>query len=313
MFTDLNQELLEVKDNLRKKAKYEEHIERLNTYLSEEKRKKYQLESLLEKEEEDVARLERFTLTSVFYSMIGKKMEKLDQEQKEVLAAKLKYTEVIETIEDVERELSEFRTLLAPIADAPIRYQTIIREKEKLIKDSNSIWSEKLYDLADKEADLQTNLNEYNEAIGAGELAVGALERALSSLDSAKGWSTFDMFGGGMVSTAMKHSRLDDAKKHIHQAQNKLRVFQDELLDIKHHFDSTIEVGGMLTFADYFFDGLIVDWMVHGKITQSYDQTSQIIGRVSRLLGSLIDQRGQMEEELLSVKEEKKNLLESSS
>lgn len=313
MFTDLNQELLEVKDNLRKKAKYEEHIERLNTYLSEEKRKKYQLESLLEKEEEDVARLERFTLTSVFYSMIGKKMEKLDQEQKEALAAKLKYTEAIETIEDVERELSEFRTLLAPIGDAPIRYQTIIREKERLIKDSNSIWSEKLYDLADKEADLQTNLNEYNEAIGAGELAVGALERALSSLDSAKGWSTFDMFGGGMVSTAMKHSRLDDAKKHIHQAQNKLRVFQDELLDIKHHFDSTIEVGGILTFADYFFDGLIVDWMVHGKITQSYDQTSQIIGRVSRLLGSLIDQRDQMEEELLSVKEDKKNLLESSS
>ncbi|WP_339146668.1 MULTISPECIES: hypothetical protein [unclassified Sutcliffiella] len=312
MFTDLNQQLLEVKDNLRKKAKYEEHIERLNTYLAEEKRKKYQLESLLEKEEEDVARLERFTLTSVFYSMIGKKLEKLDQEQKEVLAAKLKYTEAIETIEDVEQELSEFRVLLAPVINAPIRYQAIIREKERLIQDSDSIWSVKLYDLADKEADLQTNLNEYNEAIGAGDLALVALERALSSLDSAKGWSTFDMFGGGMVSTAMKHSRLDDAKKHIHQAQNKLRVFQDELLDIKHHFDSTIEVGGMLTFADYFFDGLIVDWMVHGKITQSYEQTSQIIGRVSRLLGSLKGQRDQMEEEWFSVKEEKKNLLESS-
>ncbi len=157
MFTDLNQELLEVKDNMRKKAKYEEHIERLNTYLTEEKRKKYQLESLLEKEEEDVARLERFTLTSVFYSMIGKKTEKLDQEQKEVLAAKLKYTEAIETIEDVEQELAEFRALLAPVVNAPVRYQTIIREKERLIQDSDSIWSVKLYELADKEADLQTN------------------------------------------------------------------------------------------------------------------------------------------------------------
>ncbi|KMJ59940.1 hypothetical protein AB685_03570 [Bacillus sp. LL01] len=312
MFTDLNQELLEVKDNLRKKAKYAEHIDRLNTYLTEEKRKKYQLESLLEKEEEDVARLERFTLTSVFYSMIGKKLEKLDQEQKEVLSAKLKYTEVIETIEDVERELAEFQALLIPVANAPIRYEKIIREKERLIHDSNSVWSVKLFDLADREADLQSNLNEYNEAITAGDSAIHALERALSSLDSAKGWSTFDMFGGGLVSTAIKHSRLDDAKAHIHQAQNKLRVFQDELLDIKHHFDSTIEVGGMLTFADYFFDGLIVDWMVHGKITQSYDQTSQIIGRVSTLLESLRGQRDQMEEELLSVKEEKKNLLEAS-
>ncbi|MGD6873522.1 hypothetical protein ACQCU1_15200 [Sutcliffiella horikoshii] len=312
MFTDLNQELLEVKDNLRKKAKYEEHIERLSTYLAEEKRKKIQLESLLEKEEDDVARLEGFTLTSVFYSMIGKKLEKLDQEQKEALVAKLKYTEAVETIQDVEQELAEFQALLAPVANAPVRYEKIIREKEKLIHDSNSVWSVKLFDLADKEADLQTNLNEYDEAIDAGQLALHALERALSSLDSAKGWSTFDMFGGGMVSTAMKHSRLDEAKAHIHQAQNKLRVFQDELLDIKHHFDSTIEVGGMLTFADYFFDGLIVDWMVHGKITESYDQTSQIIGRVSRLLGSLKGQRNQMEEALLSVKEKKKNLLESS-
>ncbi|NLP51543.1 hypothetical protein [Bacillus sp. RO1] len=312
MFADLNQELLEVKDNLRKRAKYEEHIERLNTYLTEEKRKRSQLKSLLEKEEEDVARLERFTLTSVFYSLTGKKFEKLDQEQKEVLAAKLKYTEAVETIEDVEGELAEFQALLTPIANSSVRYEKIIREKEKLIYDSNSVWSVKLFDLADKEADLQSNLNEYHEAIDAGQLALHALERALSSLDSAKGWSTFDMFGGGMVSTAMKHSRLDEAKKHIHQAQNKLRVFQDELLDIKHHFDSTIEVGGMLTFADYFFDGLIVDWMVHGKITESYDQTSQIIGRVSRLLGSLKGQRDQMEEELRSVKEEKKNLLESS-
>ncbi|KPB03818.1 hypothetical protein [Bacillus sp. CHD6a] len=312
MFTDLNQELLEVKDNLRKKAKYEEHIERLDTYLTEEKRKKDQLESLLEKEEGDVARLEGFSLTSVFYSMIGKKLEKLDQEQKEALAAKLKYTEAVETIQDVERELGEFQALLTTVANAPIKYEKIIREKEKLIHDSHSVWSVKLFELADREADLQSNLNEYNEAIDAGQLALHALEGALSSLDSAKGWSTFDMFGGGMVSTAMKHSRLDEAKKHIHQAQNKLRVFQDELLDIKHHFDSTIEVGGMLTFADYFFDGLIVDWMVHGKITESYDQTSQIIGRVSRLLGSLKGQRSQMEEELLSIKEEKKNLLESS-
>ena len=43
MFTDLNEELLEVKDNLRKKAKYEEHIDRLNTYLVEEKRTRSQL------------------------------------------------------------------------------------------------------------------------------------------------------------------------------------------------------------------------------------------------------------------------------
>lgn len=115
-----------------------------------------------------------------------------------------------------------------------------------------------------------------------------------------------------MISTHMKHSRLNEAKSYIHDAQRKLRLFKEELLDIKEHFDSTIDVGEMLTFADYFFDGLIVDWMVHGKINTSHDQTSATLSRVSKLVSRLRTQKEKLGEEWQAVREEQQAILEES-
>ncbi|CAG9621513.1 hypothetical protein [Sutcliffiella rhizosphaerae] len=312
MFKDLNKELFLIKENLRKKAKYEEHIDRLNTYFYEEKGKKYKLEDMLLQEEENVAKLEGFSLSNVFYTLTGKKHEKLDMKQQEVMAAKLKYIEAAETIADVELELQEFLGLLAQIGNPEKRYQEILREKERLIHDSDTEWSENLFELVEQETGLESNLIEYQEAIAVGGTAEASLKQALSSLDSAKNWSTWDMIGGGMISTHMKHSRLNEAKSSIHDAQRKLRLFQEELKDIQHHFNSNLEIGGMLTFVDYFFDGIIVDWMVHGKITNSYDQTRETYRRVSSLVNSLRDQQRELLRKLENVQIEKKNLLETS-
>ena len=233
MYTELNEQLIEVKEKMRLKTKYEDHIERLHTYIKKEEQNRYKLRTQLEKEQEDVTRLETFTLTNIFYTITGRKLEKLDQEQQEVLAAKLKYSESVETIRDMEQEMADFQKKLFSVSKANEEYQQVLREKERLIHDENSVWSEKLYEIAEKEANLTGALKEYGEAIVAGKQAVSTLNMALSSLQSAKNWSTVDMFGGGLITTAMKHSNFDDAKHYIHSAQSKLRQFQEELLDIK--------------------------------------------------------------------------------
>ncbi|MGY3717811.1 hypothetical protein ACWE42_20065 [Sutcliffiella cohnii] len=311
MFTDLNEKLIVSKKKMRKKVKYEEHIERLHASLQAEKSKKNKLEKQLLKEKEDVTRLESFSLSNIFYTIIGRKLEKLDKEQQEVLAAKLKYTEALETISDMERELEEYKDKHLDVAYADIEYEKIIQEKERLIHDKHSIWSERLYTLADREATITASLKEYEEAIEAGNSTVLALNRALNELNSAKNWSTFDMFGGGIISTAMKHSRFDEAKRYIHQAQSRLRQFQEELLDIESHFDANFETGGLLTFADYFFDGIIVDWIVHGKINDCYDQTEKTKIDVSRVLKILLEQKSDLEKELINVQAERVEVLES--
>lgn len=311
VFTELNERLFQAKEKKRKKAKYEEHIARSDAYLEEEKDKANHLYLQLKKEKKDVSRLEKISLTNIFFTIMGKKLEKLDKEQQEVIAAELKYKEAAETIIDLENELKELRMMLQTVVNAEVEYKSLLDEKERLIHDKHSALSRELYDLSEQETSIRSYLKEYEEAIQAGLASLSALQRAIHSLDKAKGWSTWDMFGGGMLTTAIKHSHLDDARKQIHYAQNQLRLFQEELLDIENHFEIKMEIGNFLTFADYFFDGIIVDWVVHGKINDSLSQAEETTAKVREILSVLDEHKNQLIDDYEEIVRKRKERLES--
>ena len=55
---------------------------------------------------------------------------------------------------------------------------------------------------------------EKREAIEAGYAALDALNAAKHSLANARGWGIFDtFFGGGFISSALKHSNMNDANR----------------------------------------------------------------------------------------------------
>jgi hypothetical protein len=95
------------------------------------------------------------------------------------------------------------------------------------------------------------------------------------------------MLGGGMISTAMKHNRIDDARSAIHSAQRSLRQFEKELKDVQRDVSIHIEIGGLLTFADFFFDGLITDWMVQGRISDSLIQVNGKRSQIQTIVADL--------------------------
>ncbi|KKM11227.1 hypothetical protein SY88_09820 [Clostridiales bacterium PH28_bin88] len=59
---------------------------------------------------------------------------------------------------------------------------------------------------------------------------------------------------------------LTEAREGIHRVQQLLRLFQRELADVQTEMESELAIGGLAIFANYFFDGLIVDWVVQSKI-----------------------------------------------
>ena len=107
---------------------------------------------------------------------------------------------------------------------------------------------------------------EKREAIEAGRRALNSLSAAKENLNSAKNWGLVDMFGGGFFSTMLKHSKMDHAKQNMDQAKYDLRNFSRELNDVNMACDLHIDTGDFLSFADYFFDGFVVDWMVQDRI-----------------------------------------------
>lgn len=128
---------------------------------------------------------------------------------------------------------------------------------------------------------------EVNEAILAGSRALTSLRQAKESLDSAGNWGILDMLGGGLISTFVKHSKMNDAESLVEQARRDLKRFQQELKDVDTIADFHIETGDFLAFADYFFDGLIADWLMQSRINDAKRQVDSAIQNVEEILRRL--------------------------
>ena len=128
---------------------------------------------------------------------------------------------------------------------------------------------------------------EISEAIFSGEKALASLKEAERYLDKARSWGVVDIFGGDLFSGLMKHSNIDKASQAMDRAKYDLRDFQQELHDVRDLSDMHIDIGDFMTFADYFFDGFIVDFMVQSKINDARQQVKNAIRRVEDILQQL--------------------------
>ena len=128
---------------------------------------------------------------------------------------------------------------------------------------------------------------EKREAIEAGRRALNSLQTAKENLNSAKNWGLVDMFGGGFFTTMMKQSRMDQAKRNMDLAKLALRNFSKELKDVNIACNLNLDMGDFLTFADYFFDGFAVDWMVQERINKARNQVEEAIRRTEEALNQL--------------------------
>lgn len=132
--------------------------------------------------------------------------------------------------------------------------------------------------------------------------AVAAADRTLASLDEARGylskasdWGIWDMLGGGMFGTFMKHSRMEDTKHAMETARTQMRSLKRELLDVELPGDFKLDVGDFLTFADYFFDGIIADWMVQSRIKDASQQVENAQMRIRRIKSQLYEMKAELE------------------
>ena len=128
---------------------------------------------------------------------------------------------------------------------------------------------------------------EKNEAIQAGERALVSLREAQNQLNSAKNWGVVDLLGGGLFTDLMKHSKMGNARECLEQAKRDLQGFSRELEDVNISQALNLNTGDFLTFADFFFDGLIADWLMQDRINDARRQVESAVRRVEEILRNL--------------------------
>lgn len=85
----------------------------------------------------------------------------------------------------------------------------------------------------------------------------------------------------------MKHSKISEASSYIEQAKKDIAAFQRELRDVDTMIEFHMEIGSFLTFADFFFDGLVADYFVQSKISDAREEVQEAIRRVEEILAGL--------------------------
>ena len=261
-----------------------------------------ELEAIKMDEQADVDRLEGRSLASFFYNVIGKMDERLNKEREEAYAARVKYDAAARELEAIDGDIQRCESELSGLRGCEREYEATLREKANAVKSAGGARAEEILKLEERHAYLESQKKELREAISAGNSARSTAESVLSSLDSAEGWGTWDLLGGGLLADMAKHSHLDEAQGAIERLQSQLRRFKTELADVTIHADMQVNVDGFLRFADYFFDGLFADWAVMDKISQSQSQVQSTKNQIDSVLSRLNSMMSAAEREQAQTK-----------
>ena len=295
-------------ERIARKRQLEAQVSELRTQHSTLSARVQELEAIKMQEQADVDKLEGRSLAAFFYHVIGKMDEQLNKEQEEAYAARVKYDAAARELSAVEEELARYEAELADLHDCERQYDTVLKEKADAVKAAGGAAAEEILKAEERLAFLDSQSRELQEAVSVGSSALSTTDQVLSSLDSAEGWGTWDLLGGGLISDLAKHSHLDEAQDNIECLQSQLRRFKTELADVRISADMQVNVDGFLRFADYFFDGLFADWAVLDKISQSQErvrstrcQIESVLSRLDGMQRSVEREQAQLQNKLDSL------------
>lgn len=304
------QELSALRESIRQAERAGAQRQDLYNQCLTSRRRKEELAQALAKEEADVAALEHLSLASLVQTVLGRREERLDQEEREAVAARLRYQEACRTLADVEARLAQAEQAQRAAQADRARYDALLKEKQALLKERDPELARRLVPLEERAARCRSLLREIAEAQSAGRRAREALDRVAQALDSAEGWGAWDMLGGGLIATMAKHSRIDDARQAASEAQDLLSRFHNELADVQVCAQIRIDIGELETFCDFFFDGLIVDWVVQSQIQDAQESVAEPQRQLAAAMEQLDRMESQTTAELARTESELRTLIE---
>jgi hypothetical protein len=242
------------------------------------------------REQRDVDRLEGLSLARIVASLRGSREDAIERERAEAEAARYRVADAEARLAAVRREEEAARARLSGLAAAPAEYAAALGEKERYLGSSGDPRGARLLALAEERGRLTGEAREAAEALAAARTAWEALSRVQDSLGRAAGWSTYDtFFGGGAVSSSIKHSRLDDAAKEAAYADRCLLALRTELADVGGVAQTgpALAMDGLTRFVDVWFDNFFTDMAVRGRIKRAQENVDRCMRRVQQVTAAL--------------------------
>ena len=306
-----DEKLRQLQEDMARKRRLQKQMADLESRKKQLEVREAQLREIRDREQGDVEKLEGRSLSKFFLLVTGKLEDQLTQERREAAEAAVRHDALVKELEDVKASISDIRRELnGKLYSVEMVYERTLREKKEAMLASGDPRAQRLMELEEQIGNLGIQKKELQEAIDAGKYALRIADSIQSSLSSAENWGTWDMVGGGgIISHMAKHNHLDEAQGKVESLQKALGRFRTELADVRVAASLTVNIEGFTRFADYFFDGIFVDWAVQDRIRNASGQVYEVRRKVEQALGKLENMKAETERKQAALQKEQEALL----
>ncbi len=284
----LNNQIMETRNLLLKRKKLQNTRIELDKQLKKRSEDLEHASKVLQDANNDVLKLEGFSMQSLLAIITSSKQEKLEIERAEAYAAKLKYNQIVDDIERIEYQRNSVSNELDSMQGVQDEFNELMLQKEKLLQENFLNSQVMKSDIENQINDLKQYLIEINEAKYVADEVYELVQQIKKSLSSASGYSTWDLVGGGLIASSLKHQKMTDAGENAKILHNKLNDLRFELADVATTSDNfTVDISNMLYFTDVFFDNIFTDLATASKISKAMQCIDETDIKVKDIISNL--------------------------
>ncbi|MBB6625323.1 hypothetical protein [Clostridium gasigenes] len=289
MLRELNEKINKVKDDLASKEILEKKLENYKVQIEADENKLRELGISMKKEYKDVEKLEKLSLVNLISTLMKNKEVKLENEQREYLMAKVKYDEHTNKVTLFKENIENIKARLLSLRNCHIEYKELLRKKIELIKNFGDNYNKNKLEELEHEIDRDLrNKKEIEEAELAGRSLLKEVSNAEKSLNSASNWGIYDIVGGDLISSMIKHDKINEAESSFRNITSLITRFNKELGDVS---CEGITMSGTTIAFDIFFDNIFTDFSVQSKINKSLNNVVTLKGKVEGIINNLMNQK----------------------
>ena len=291
------------------KRHYDVVVEELEKIYS----RKNHVEDQMIKELEDVTRLEKMSVKSIFHNVLGNKNEQLEKERQEYLQVVLQHKDILNAIEvaEFEKDLLEKKVAPLNVLQSQLNQLKITREGEILA--SNGSLKQELLSF-EHAINENTLLNaEQKVAIYSSNVVIESLTKVLTLLKKVKNWRAHQNSYGRnpRYRKNIKLTSIDHALKEVARAQLFLQTFNKDLASIGYSNNRFgLQIDYIAKFPMVLFDNLISDWILQEKIKTAFGTVSNLKDDVRMVASSLQKDYDNTINKIQSIESQKEKFLE---
>ena len=260
-------------------------IERLSAELDRAAQRLAELQREAAVEQEDAGRWNGRGFTQLVYWLFGQLDDRRELESAQAMAAAARLATAHEAWVTIDLALRAATTSVPARADLGAALAEL-RSTLETLEPHTYAW---VVQCEQQSAAVRAELEEVDEALQAVTSCSEAVAAALRHLQSAANWGTWDLLGGGLLASAVKRERVNEALTALGQVAAALATVQRELADVPEGvaLPAGIELGSGAWTFDVWFDNIFSDLNMQGRIKDATSQAETLAGRLAALRADL--------------------------